>query len=68
MLKTRLHLELKEHHLCEMKNKELTEKIKEELIDKPKGPIKFQVQLNDEQKEALCDGQPFRLTYQTTIP
>ena len=26
------------------KNKELTEKIKEEIIEKPKGPIKFQVQ------------------------
>jgi phosphate starvation-inducible PhoH-like protein len=34
------------------KNKELTEKIKEEIIEKPKGPIKFQIQLNEEQKEA----------------
>ena len=34
------------------KKREITEKIKEEIIEKPKGPIKFQVQLNDEQKEA----------------
>ncbi len=34
------------------KNKELTEKIKDEKIDKPKGPIRFQIQLNEEQKEA----------------
>jgi len=34
------------------KHKELTEKIREEKIEKPKGPIKFQLQLNDEQKEA----------------
>ena len=35
-----------------VKNKELTEKIREEKIDKPKGPIRFQIQLNEEQKEA----------------
>ena len=35
-----------------LKNKELTEKIKEEKIDKQKGPIRFQIQLNEEQKEA----------------
>jgi phosphate starvation-inducible PhoH-like protein len=34
-----------------VKHKELTEKIREEKI-KPKGPIKFQLQLNEEQKEA----------------
>ena len=34
------------------KFKELTEKIREEKTDKPKGPIKFQIQLNEEQKEA----------------
>ncbi len=34
------------------KFKELTEKIREEKVDKPKGPIKFQIQLNEEQKEA----------------
>jgi len=33
------------------KHKELTEKIKEEK-QKEKGPIKFQIQLNEEQKEA----------------
>ena len=33
------------------KNKELTEKIREEK-QKEKGPIKFQIQLNEEQKEA----------------
>jgi phosphate starvation-inducible protein PhoH len=33
------------------KHKELTEKIREEK-QKPKGPIKFQLQLNEEQKEA----------------
>ena len=32
------------------KNKELTDKIKEEK-QKEKGPIKFQIQLNEEQKE-----------------
>jgi phosphate starvation-inducible protein PhoH len=34
------------------KFKELTEKIREDKTDKPKGPIKFQIQLNEEQKEA----------------
>ena len=33
------------------KNKELTEQIREEK-QKPKGPIKFQIQLNEEQKLA----------------
>ena len=33
------------------KYKDLTEKIREEKL-KPKGPIKFQIQLNEEQKEA----------------
>ena len=35
-----------------IKNKELTDKIREEKIDNPKGPIKFQLQLNEEQKVA----------------
>jgi phosphate starvation-inducible PhoH-like protein len=34
------------------KHKELTEKIREEKTDNPKGPIKFQLQLNEEQKVA----------------
>ena len=34
------------------KFKELTEKIREDITDNPKGPIKFQIQLNEEQKEA----------------
>ena len=34
------------------KFKELSEKIREEKADNPKGPIKFQLQLNEEQKEA----------------
>jgi phosphate starvation-inducible PhoH-like protein len=34
------------------KFKELTDKIREEKTDNPKGPIKFQLQLNEEQKEA----------------
>jgi phosphate starvation-inducible PhoH-like protein len=34
------------------KFKELTDKIREEKTENPKGPIKFQLQLNEEQKEA----------------
>ena len=31
---------------------ELTNKIRDEKSENPKGPIKFQIQLNEEQKEA----------------